>query len=233
MPELDFEVAVHRLQSCYLLKESIRDELLLGENGKQAVPRLNPNRVTVEYLEPPVVELRRAIIQLEEVIAEYGTPGENLLGAWYWSGQDDIKRLRARVDFYQEALNYSKSLAPEQQREYLYEYVFLPIFFGSRHKTVGDPNTPWVHTLDDFCEPARIYKNYVYATQLNDATTGLMPFLNSLWDVTVGYFESMEEFGSRIGRGVEKVATFAKKAALPVGVLLAGVGVYMLARKQS
>lgn len=230
MTELNFEQAAHRLQSCYGLQDRIREELLLGENGKQAVPRINPNKVTVENIEPVVVELRRATIQMEEVVKEYGDPGDNLLWSWYWSGQDDLKRLRGRVDFYQSALDYARALPPERQREYLYENVFLPVLFGSRHKKLDDPQSPMLHAISDFCEPARIYKNYVYAINLNDAATGMGAFWHDIWGVVSEYYESMEDFADTISTGLEKIAGFAKKAAFPVGVLLLGASAYMLFR---
>lgn len=235
---LDYQEAVHRLESCVAMQKEGRERLLLGENGELAVPGINPNRITPKYLEPFIVELQRVTRQLEEVIAEYGEPGDNLLGEWYWSGVDDLKRLRARVTYYREALDYSRSLGATEQRAFLYENVFLPIFYGSRHKNVSDPTSPWIHTLSDYCEPGRIYKNYVYAVDVNDAQTGLWRMLTDLWGVTESYFIAMGELAERIHRstkkiveGIKDVAQFAKKAALPVGILLAGIGIFIYVRK--
>lgn len=220
------------------MKEQSREHLLRGENGKPAVPGLNPNRITPEYLEPFVVEMQRVTRQLEEIVAEYGEPGDNFLGEWYWAGVDDIKRLRGRVNFYRQAIDYAKALEPTEQRLYLYDNVFLPIFYGSRHKNVADVNSPWIHTLSDFCEPARIYKNYVYAVDVNDAQTGLWKFITTVWDVIVDYFRAMGEIAEQIARGAGKIAeaasTVAKglgRAAMPVGILLAGVGIYILVKR--
>jgi hypothetical protein len=238
MATLDYQEAVHRLRSCEALKGQGRDQLLRGANGKQAVPGLNPNRITPEYLEPFVVEMQRVIRQLEETVAEYGEPGDNLIGEWYWAGVDDIKRLRARTNFYRQAVDYAKTLEPTEQRLYLYENVFLPVFYGSRHKNVADIESPWIHTLSDFCEPARIYKNYVYAIEANDAQTGLWKFITTIWDVVVGYFRAMGELVEQISSGVGKIAEAAStvvkglgQAAMPVGIILAGVGIYMLVKR--
>lgn len=238
MPDLDYQEAVHRLESCYSMEKQIRDELLLGENNEPAVPGINPNRVTVEYLEPIVIELQRVTRQLEEIIAEYGEPGDNLIGEWYWSGVDDLKRLRARVTFYRAALDHARSLGATEQRIFLYENVMLPILYGTRHKNVSEPGSPWIHTLSDFCAPARIYKNYVYAVDLNDAQTGMGMFLGDMWETIVDYFRAMGDFAERIYRGGGKiveaakdVGKFVKKAALPIGILLAGIGIYIYATK--
>ena len=235
---LDFQEAVHRLESCEAMKKEGRERLLLAENGELAVPGINPNRITPKYLEPFVVELQRVTRQLEEIIAEYGEPGDNLIGEFYWSGVDDLKRLRARVNFYRQALDYSRSLGATQQRAYLYENVFLPIFYGSRHQSVADPSSPWLHTLSDFCEPGRIYKNYVYGVDVNDAHTGLGLFLNDMGTVVVEFFRAVGDAAERIHRGGERLVEGAKaafgglkKAALPVGILLAGIGIFILARK--
>lgn len=233
---LDYQEAVHRLQSCVAMQKEGRERLLLGENGELAVPGINPNRITPKYLEPFIVELQRVTRQLEEIIAEYGEPGDNLLGEWYWSGVDDLKRLRARVTYYREALDYSRSLGATEQRAFLYENVFLPIFYGSRHKNVSDLTSPWIHTLSDYCEPGRIYKNYVYAVDVNDAHTGLGLFLSDMGDVVVDFFQAVGDVAERLHRGgkkiVEGVASFVKKGALPIGILLAGVGIFMLVRKK-
>lgn len=233
---LDYQEAVHRLESCEAMKNQGREQLLLGENGKPAVPGLNPNRVTVKYLEPYVVELQRVTRQLEEIIAEYGEPGDNLIGEWYWSGVDDIKRLRTRINYYRAALEYAKGLGPTEQRTFLYENVYLPIFYGSRHKNVADINSPWIHTLPDLCEPARLYKNYVYAVDLNNAHTGLDVFLEEMGNVVVAFFKAVGDITERIYRGAEKigeaVSSFVKKGAMPLGILLAGIGIFMLARKK-
>lgn len=230
---LDYQQAVHRLQSCEKTKEVIREELLLGENGKKAVKKLNPNRVTVKYLEPAVVELQRATRQMEEVLEEYGDPGDNLLGDWYWSGADDLKRLRARANFYMQAIEYARAnLDDAAQREYLYETVFVPLFFGGRHKDVADLESPWIYTLSDFCEPGRIYKNYVYAVEVNDASTGMGNFLGDIWGTISDYFEWAGDAAERLYRGGEKivegvgdVARAVSKHALPIGLVVAGIGI--------
>lgn len=237
MADLSYQEAAHRLESCEAMKVQAREDLLHGENGKPAVPGINPNRITPSYLEPYIVELQRVTRQMEEIVAEYGEPGDNLLGEWYWAGVDDLKRLRARVDFYRAALEHARGLGASEQRTFLYENVFLPVFYGSRHKNVADVNTPWVHTLADFCEPARIYKNYIYAVDLNDAHTGLGTFITTVWDVIVDYFRAVGETAERIHRGgkkiVEAAGKFVTKAAIPIGILLAGIGIYMLARKKN
>ncbi len=239
IPEsLDYKEAVYRLESCEAQKVQGREQLLLGENGQPAVPGINPNRITPEYIEPYVVELQRVTRQLEEIIAEYGEPGDNWLGEWYWSGVDDLKRLRARVTFYRSAVDYAKTLNPTAQRTFLYENVFLPIFYGSRHKNVADPNSPWIHTLSDYCEPARIYKNYVYATDLNDAHTGMGPFLQATSDVIGEFFAAVGDITERIYRGGQRIvetgveaAKFVGRHAFPIGILLAGIGIFIYARK--
>ncbi len=235
---LDFQEAVHRLESCESMKNQGRDQLLLGSNGQQAVPGLNPNRITPEYLEPYVVELQRVVRQLEEIIEEYGEPGDNLIGEWYWSGVDDLKRLRARATYYRAAIDHAKALGPTEQRTFLYENVFLPIFYGSRHRNLDDPGSPWIHGLADYCEPARLYKNYVYAVDVNDAQTGLGPFLDSLWESVKDFFHAMEDIteslfrgGAAIVEGVKDVAKGLKKFAMPVGILLAGIGIFIYARQ--
>lgn len=235
---LDYKEAVHRLESCEVMKDRGRDQLLRGENGEPAVPGINPNRVVPKYLEPYVVELQRVTRQLEEIVEEHGVPGDNLLGDFYWAGVDEIKRLRTRVNYYQAAINHAKGLDPTQQRVFLYENVFLPVFYGTRHKNVTDPGSPWIHTLSDYCEPARIYKNYVYAVDVNDAHTGLGVFLGDMGDVVVGFFKAVGDFTERIYRGGKKVVEVAgkaarglTKAALPIGILLAGIGIFILARK--
>ncbi len=237
-PHLNYEQAAHRHQSCIALGDQLRNELLLGENRQTAVPGINPNRVTVDYLEPIVVELQRVTRQMEEIVAEWGEPGDNWIGEWYWSGVDDLKRLRARVNYYRASLDHARSLGATEQRIFLYENVLLPILFGTRHKNVADRDSPWIHTLSDFCEPARIFKNYVYSVNLNEAQTGLGVFLGDMWDVIVDFFEVMAEIGAAIaaggaavGKGVKEAAKFAKKAALPVGILLAGIGIFLVARK--
>lgn len=234
---LDYKQAVHRLQSCEKTKEVFREELLLGENGKKAVQNLNPNRVTAKHLEPAVVELQRATRQMEEVLDEYGDPGDNLLGDWYWSGVDDLKRLRARANFYMEAIEYARAnLDAEGQREYLYETVFVPLFFGGRHKDVSDLNSPWIYTLSDFCEPGRIYKNYVYAIQVNEASTGMGVFIDDLWGTISDYFEWAGEAAQQLYRGGEKIAEgvgavvkTVSKNALPIGLGVAALGIGMYA----
>lgn len=235
---LDYKEAVHRLESCVVMKDQGRDQLLRGENGELAVPGINPNRITPEYLEPYIVELRRVVRQLEEIVEEYGLPGDNLLGEFYWSGVDDIKRLNVRADYYQAAVNHAKGLGPTQQRIFLYEHVFLPVFYGSRHKNVTDPTSPWIHTLSDYCEPGRIYKNYVYAVDVNNAHTGLWEFLKITGDVIVDYVTIMGDVTEKIYRGGKKVVEVAEKAAkgivraaMPIGILLAGIGIFIMARK--
>lgn len=239
MPEFTFQEAVHRLQSCEAMKDQVRDQLLLGENLKPAVPKINPNRVTVEYLEEPVMELQRVTEEMESILEEYGPPGtawgNEETTKWYWAGVDDLKRLRQRVDFYQEALDYAETLPIDQQRQFLAEFVFTPMFFGSRHKNVADAQSPWIYTVADFCEPARIYKNWIYAEDTHKAFTGAYPLLRSTGETITWYFTGLQEFADRVARGASALAEKGKEVVEAVGrnirpisigaaVLLLGVG---------
>lgn len=231
---LDMKHASYGVESCEALKRQIRTSLRLGPNKRPAVDGLNPSQATPENLEPVVVEMQRATRRMEEVIEEHGEPGDNLLGAWYWSGVDDLKRLRTRVSYYAEALQYARTnLQGKTQRAFIHENIVLPIFYGQRHKNVADPQSPMITTLADFCEPARIYKNYVYAVEENDAHTGLGNFLDILWEPVVDFYDGLKEIatdlgelGSDVYQGVKTVAGAAKKHAFPI--LLAGAAVLVL-----
>lgn len=242
MAEFTFQEAVHRLQSCEAMKEQVRNQLLLGENLKPAVPKINPNRVTVEYLQEPIEELARVVDEMEEILIDHGAPGgepvegpQTLTGKadaikWYWSGVDDLERLKGRVRFYQDALDYADTLPAEQQRQFLAEFVFTPVFFGSRHKNVEDAESPWIYTVADFCEPARIYKNWIYAHELDDSVTGT--FVRDIGESVTWYFSGLQEFADRVARGAGRVIEAGKEAVetigrniKPIGI---GVGVLLL-----
>jgi ribose 5-phosphate isomerase RpiB len=51
----------------------------------------------------------------------------------------------------------------------------------------------------------------------------------------VEFFTTVGEVTDRITRGAEKIAegvvSFVKKGAMPIGILLAGIGIFILARK--
>lgn len=248
-PKLKHRDAAHRLQSCEALKEHIREQMLLGTNNQPAVPKINPNRITVEFLEQPVLELDKVTRKMEEQVEEL-TPGEDFwlplekrgAAKWYWSGVDDLARLRARVDFYLDALDHAATLPVDDARVFLAEFVYTPIFYGSRHKNVADANSPWIYTTADFCEPARIYKNWVYAVELSEEAGGLWPVISAVGETIYGYFNALVEFSDDVSHGVERLVVGAGRAieavgrnikpiSIGAGVILLGVGIFFGVRE--
>ena len=170
---------------------------------------------------------------VEALVDEMGVPGERIhwdkqiffgitmgaiLSNWliddefYWSGVDDLKRLRQRVDFYMEVVEHAKGLpehGPNNQRAFLAEFAFLPIFYGSRYQIVNDPTTPWIHTTADWCEPARIAKNFNYALQLDDQTRDLHAVGKAVADTAGDYWQHIKEAAARATRGFEKLIPLA------------------------
>jgi len=225
-----FQEASKRVESCNALRS-------------RAVRYLEKD-LSAKTLEPFIVELQRGVRLLEEAVAAHGIPGAQQDTAlefftqqdwdvwghdWYWSGVDDLKRLKVRVNFYASAIQHAKTLP--DPKEFLYERVYLPVFRGSRYQDVADPTSSWIDTVSDFCEPARIYKNYAYALQVDAANTGVQGFVAAVADVILPLYVGLAAVVEALGQAVAAVVRTAhgiSKLAIPLAIAAA----WLFFRKQ-
>lgn len=119
----------------------------------------NPNRITVEYLQP-------LLDNLKDVTDDLADRAQQAEDSYLKTPTDiefdhvqlgdvigDIRRSQEEVNYYQGAVSHAASMSVDEQREWLTDFVFAPVFHGSGFQTPGDETTPWVHGQPLWCTP--------------------------------------------------------------------------------
>lgn len=232
------------LTICEQQREMIKRELLQGvARPEPASLPDNPNKILVRYLEPVVEALDLKVAEVEEYLMEVaaGDPGSSLnwsnpldWPAIIGSGSADLpftpeiavesvsalNRLRDRVDYYREAINEARPMSDADQRAFLAPRVFAPIFLGARFKDVRDPNSGWIQTVSDWCEPVIIARNLRYT---HEDLRSYWAQIRQLWGATAETFQDgwggVVGAASRVGRGIGRGIQLAP---IILGVVIIG-----------
>ena len=220
------------LAICEQQREMIRRQLLQGVARPEParIPD-NPNRILVRYLAPVVSALDKKVAEVEAYLAWIGgDPGQTLnwrnpldwpaiMSAYSKASTIDLpftpdiavesvsalNRLRDRVDYYQQALKDAAQMSDADQRAFLAPRVFSPIFLGARFKDVRDPESGWIQTVSDWCEPVIIARNLRYT---HEDLRSYEKQIRQLWSATAETFQDGWHFvadtAGRIGSGFRR-----------------------------
>ena len=180
---------------------------------------LGDNRIDAAHVEAMVDNTLEAALRLDdEMRAMRRTmqyPGQNLLTPWYYSGYWDNQKLIERLRVYEQYVEAAKQMGPEEQRAVLAEMVVAPMLLGGRHKDVSDPDSEWILTISDFCQPDLVRHNLQLAQELDRRTNSLLALWKEIAE-EAGYV--LDATAGRLWRGTKTIAPFV---ALGVGIYVA------------
>jgi len=222
MPKLSkYDLALAKLYSCNALKDQLVVGLATSKSGKPHTEE-NPDRIDLQHMTELVTELDLVHKNLLSLVADntkYFRPPHGV----NWVGEDDLARLGARLDHYKDTLEVASKLGAEDARRLLIDNVYAPILRGSRYLVITDPTSKWIHTGSDFCEPARIYKNYLYASAVYSNSVGYDAMVNEINYVLYEYYFAAERFGVAVGRGAAEIVSDVRKSSGMVGLVGAAI----------
>lgn len=123
---------------------------------------LNPNRVLSEFMLPYMDNLQ----EVTHALLERAQEAQNL----YLRTEQDIEfdhvglesvvaqieDLHTDVDWYTETTSDAAEMPADEQRRYLAEFVYMPVFRGGGYAEPGNADSPWEDKTSAWCRPIEL-----------------------------------------------------------------------------
>lgn len=153
----------------------------------------NPNRVLPQYMLPYMHNLQEVTHELLD--------RAQAAKKQYLQTRDDfdfdriglhttilqIEALHDDVDWYTEATENAASMPEDEQRQYLGEFVYMPVFRGAGFAEPGDPDSPWESKHSAWCQPIGLGAQLETAVAWHEAKHAKMakpkPVQTALWSL--------------------------------------------------
>lgn len=135
-------------------KQAISALEATGINPDAPLSDTNRNRVLTRFMRPyleNLQEITRELMQRADLAQELLDKGVERPGLLNTIIQ--VRKLARELEKYRELAENARGIDDVNQRKFLSEMVYSPIFRGSGHTVPGDDTSPWKDFISLYCRP--------------------------------------------------------------------------------